>query len=150
MKPNSSEIAQAKRIAEMMDSLFVIPGTNWRIGLDPILGLIPGFGDFISNAIGLYPILLGLKYRVSKVIILRMVVNLAGDYVIGSIPILGDLFDALFKANRKNTDLLERGLARPERTQGLSLLFLLFIGAILFFIMVAPLVLLILLLAQLF
>ena len=150
MNTHSSDIAQAKKIANIMDSFFVVPGTNWRIGLDPILGLIPGFGDFISNTVGLYPILLAVKHRVSKIIILRMVVNLGGDYIIGSVPILGDLFDALFKANRKNTDLLERGLAQPERTQGRSLVFLLFIGVILVFILIAPLVLLVLLLAQLF
>lgn len=149
MNVNHTEVAQAKKIAEIMDSLFVIPGTKWRIGLDPVLGLIPGFGDFVSNAIGLYPILLGMKYRISKAIIMRMVVNLAGDYLIGSIPLIGDLFDALFKANRKNTDLLERGLMEPGRTKGLSVLFLLFIGLVLTSILVAPLVLLILLLAQL-
>ena len=145
-----SEISQAKKLAQIMDSLFTIPGTNWKVGLDPIIGLIPGFGDFVSNAVGLYPILVAVKYRVSKAIILRMVVNLGMDYVFGSIPFIGDLFDALFKANRKNTELLERGLLDPQRTQRLSFLFLLFIGTILIFILVAPLILLGLLLAQLF
>lgn len=137
-----SDVVRAKRIADFMDSAIKIPGTDFRIGLDPIIGLIPGFGDFLSNAVGIYPISLALKNNLSHFIVARMTFNLAVDYIFGNIPLLGDIFDAVFKANRKNVKLLEEGLQNPQREKRQSVVFMSFITLMLILILVSPLILL--------
>lgn len=95
-----------------MDGQFRLPGTRWRFGLDGILGLIaPGIGDSVTALLGLY--LIGTAYRIGAPfsIILRMAVNLLVDWLVGSIPILGDLFDFAFKSHRRNLALLKRHLS---------------------------------------
>ena len=89
-----------------MDGLFRIPGTGWRVGLDAIVGLIPGVGDFATTAVSLYILAAGVRYRVPKVTLLRMAANVGVDYLLGSIPVVGDLFDAAWKSNQMNVELL--------------------------------------------
>jgi|FLYM01.1.fsa_nt_gi hypothetical protein len=132
-----------------MDSSITVPGTNFKIGLDPIIGLIPGIGDFIANSIGIYPIALAMKYKLSRIIILRMVLNLSVDYFFGVIPILGDIFDAAFKANQRNFRLLELGLNEPVKTRRRSLVFVALVTLILIFLILSPIFLLGWILAQL-
>jgi hypothetical protein len=91
-----------------MDGLFRIPGTGWRIGLDAIVGLIPGVGDFATTAVSLYILAAGVRYRVPKVTLLRMATNIGVDYLLGSIPVVGDVFDAAWKSNQMNVELLRR------------------------------------------
>jgi hypothetical protein len=91
-----------------MDGLFRIPGTGWRVGLDAIVGLIPGVGDFATTAVSLYILAAGVRYRVPKVTLLRMATNIGVDYVLGSIPVVGDIFDAAWKSNQMNVELLRR------------------------------------------
>ncbi len=95
-------------LTRLMDSQFRIPGTNIRFGLDPILGLVPGFGEgaalLISGGISLAM----LRHGANGMLVLRMIGNLALDALVGSIPILGDLFDVAYKANRRNLALLIR------------------------------------------
>src|ERR1051325_5362596 len=69
-----------------MDGLFRIPGTGWRIGLDAIVGLIPGIGDFATTAVSLYILAAGVRYRVPKVTLLRMATNIGLDYPLGAVP----------------------------------------------------------------
>src|ERR671939_1768473 len=98
-----------------MDGLFRIPGTGWRVGLDAIVGLIPGVGDFATTAVSFYILAAGVRYRVPKVTLLRMGANIAVDYLLGSIPVVGDLFDAAWKSNQMNVELLKRRAAvTPE------------------------------------
>jgi hypothetical protein len=94
------------QLSTLMDGLFRIPGTGWRIGLDAIVGLIPGVGDVATTAVSLYILAAGVRYRVPKVTLLRMAANVGVDYLLGAIPVVGDLFDAAWKSNQMNVELL--------------------------------------------
>jgi len=100
--------AFADFIARLLDSVFVIPGTKIRVGLDPLLGLIPGLGDVISNLIGSSILVLATQLQVPKIILTRMAMNMGINTVIGAIPGLGDLFSVWFRSNEKNAQLLRR------------------------------------------
>jgi hypothetical protein len=100
-----------EQLAYLMDGLFRVPGTGWRIGLDAIVGLIPGVGDFATTAVSLYILAAGVRYRVPKVTLLRMGLNIAIDYLLGSVPVVGDIFDAAWKSNQMNVELLRRRAA---------------------------------------
>jgi hypothetical protein len=110
--PARAERAEVERSLEQlsraMDGLFRIPGTGWRIGLDALVGLIPGVGDFATTAVSLYILAAGVRYRVPKVTLLRMASNIAVDYLLGSVPVVGDIFDAAWKSNQMNVELLKR------------------------------------------
>ncbi len=93
-------------LAHALDGLFRIPGTDWRFGLDALVGMIPGVGDAATSVASFSILIAAVRYRVPKVVILRMALNLAIDYVVGSIPLLGDAFDFVWKANTKNLHLL--------------------------------------------
>jgi Domain of unknown function (DUF4112) len=106
------------QLSRWMDGLFRVPGTGWRFGLDALVGLVPGVGDFATTAVSLYILASGVRYRVPKVTLLRMGANVAVDYLLGSVPVVGDLFDAFWKSNQKNVELLrERATATPEEAQ---------------------------------
>lgn len=96
------------RITKVMDSKFRVPGTKFRFGLDPILGLVPGLGDATSVAVSGTLIYYMAKHGVSRKVIIMMMGNVALDAVFGSIPIIGNVFDFFFKANQKNVRLLKR------------------------------------------
>ena len=101
------EIEQSlDQLSRWMDGIFRIPGTGWRFGLDAIVGLIPGVGDTATTLVGFYILAAGVRYRVSKATLLRMGANIGVDYIFGAIPVIGDLFDAAWKSNRKNVELL--------------------------------------------
>ena len=103
------EIEQSlDQLSRWMDGLFRIPGTGWRFGLDAIVGLVPGLGDTATSAVSLYILAAGVRYRVSKATLLRMGLNIGIDYAVGSIPLVGDLFDMFWKSNQKNVELLRR------------------------------------------
>ena len=103
------EIEQSlDQLSRWMDGLFRIPGTGWRFGLDAIVGLIPGVGDTASTLVGFYILVAGVRYRVSKVTLLRMGLNIGVDYIFGAVPVIGDLFDAAWKSNQRNVELLRR------------------------------------------
>jgi hypothetical protein len=96
------------QLSRWMDGLFRIPGVGWRFGLDAIVGLVPGIGDTATTVVSLYILAAGVRYRVSKGTLLRMGANIAVDYLLGAVPIVGDLFDAAWKSNQKNVELLRR------------------------------------------
>jgi hypothetical protein len=103
------EIEQSlDQLSRWMDGLFRIPGTSWRFGLDALIGLVPGVGDTVSTLTGFYILAAGVRYRVSKVTLLRMGVNIGVDYIFGAVPVIGDLFDAAWKSNQRNVELLRR------------------------------------------
>jgi hypothetical protein len=101
-----------RRWAVILDTLFRVPGTSIRFGLDGIIGLIPGIGDLASPAYTALLILEGLRLRVPAVVQARMVLNAGIDMLIGLVPLLGDVADIAWKANVRNLALLERH-ARP-------------------------------------
>lgn len=101
----------------MLDTAFQIPGTRIRIGLDAILGLIPGAGDVLSAALGSYIVMAAVRAGAPMPVIARMLGNVALDTAVGSIPVLGDLFDIAFKSNKRNAELLERYVEQPGATR---------------------------------
>ncbi len=105
-KENIGQLAQT--LGRLLDSSFTIPGTRITCGLDPLLGLIPGIGDIISNAIGSSLLFLATKAGVPRIVILRMSLNIAINMVVGAIPVFGDLFSIWFKSNLQNAQLLHR------------------------------------------
>lgn len=102
-------------IAGVMDSAVRIPGTNVVMGLDAALGLLPVVGDAISSAIGAYLIWEARRLGASKLVLARMAANTTIDTVVGSIPVVGDVFDVAYKANRKNVALLRGHLEKKGR-----------------------------------
>lgn len=104
------------RIAGWMDEAFVVPGTRYRVGWDGVLGLVPGLGDLLAALPALWIIKRGVELGVSRAVLLRMAGNVLLENVIGSIPLAGDLFDFVWKANRRNVRLIRRYAGAPEAT----------------------------------
>jgi hypothetical protein len=107
-----ADVDRARRLARLLDSEFSIGG--FRFGLDALAGLVPVLGDTISLLAGLYSIHVVRKHGLGKRIEQRMIANLLLDYVGGLMPVVGDLFDAWFKANEMNVKLLDKA-ARDRR-----------------------------------
>jgi hypothetical protein len=107
-------LARLRWIAQLLDSRYRVPGTQIRFGLDPVLDLIPGIGDLVSPIFALLVIVQGLRQRVPKVILLRMLFNALIDALIGAVPLVGAVGDVFWRANLRNLDLLERH-AQPGR-----------------------------------
>jgi hypothetical protein len=102
-------------LVRLMDGAFRIPGTNVRVGLDPILGFfLPGVGDIIGVTPSILLLTLAVRRGVPPVIVLRMLLHVTVDSLIGAVPILGDLFDVVYRSNEKNLALLEAHWS-PER-----------------------------------
>jgi hypothetical protein len=97
-----------ERLSWLMDDLILVPGLGWRFGLDAIVGLIPGFGDTATSLVSFYILASAVRYRVPKVTLLRMGMNIGIDYLVGSLPLVGDLFDAWWKSNQMNVELLSK------------------------------------------
>ena len=91
-----------------MDDLFRVPVLGWRFGLDALIGLVPGLGDTSTALVSFYILAAAVRYRVPKITLLRMGLNIAIDYVVGSLPVVGDLADAWWKSNRMNLELLQK------------------------------------------
>ena len=97
-----------RRVAHLLDSAFVVPGTSYRVGLDPILGLVPGFGDLVSPLFTIGILWQARELGLPRVVQLRMIFNVAIDSLLGVVPLVGDLFDFAWKSNSMNLALLER------------------------------------------
>jgi hypothetical protein len=98
----------ARFLADLLDQRFTIPGTSIRIGLDPIIGLVPGIGDALSNLAGSAILIVGAQLRLPKIILLRMAINIGLNMLIGAIPVFGDLLSIWFRSNVRNVQMLER------------------------------------------
>ena len=122
-----------EQLSYWLDGVFRIPGTGWRFGLDSVVGLVPGVGDFATSAVSFYILASGVRYGVPKATLLRMGVNLGIDYVLGSIPLVGDLFDAYWKSNQKNIELLrQRATVSAEEARRGRMSDWLFVGVVIF------------------
>lgn len=106
--PNSERLRWVESITKIMDNQFRLPGTNFRFGLDPILGFFPVVGDLASFAVSASLIMTMARHGASGKLVALMLLNLGLDTLIGSIPILGNIFDFAFKANERNVRLLRR------------------------------------------
>jgi hypothetical protein len=103
-----------------MDSAVGIPGTRLRFGLDALLGLVPGVGDVVGAAAAGYVVLAAARLGAPASVLVRMLLNVGIDTVVGSVPLLGDLFDLGFRSNSRNVALLERHLADPRGARAAS------------------------------
>ena len=137
---NSSQFRHAPRLkrmrqlSQLLDGAIAIPGTKQRIGLDPILGLIPGGGDTVSALLSGYIIIEAAQMGLPRKALLQMVLNLVIDTVAGSVPIVGDIFDVVSKANFRNMQIVESHAKAPAANPKVDRLFigLLIIGLIIF------------------
>jgi len=116
----SGGLTRARGLARLLDDLIRIPGTNIGIGLDPVIGLIPGVGDVIGGLMSSYILMVAAQEGAPTSVLLRMLGNIALDSLVGVVPVLGDLFDVGVKSNRRNVDLLERYLGAPRETKAAS------------------------------
>ena len=119
---NEEKLLRLKLLSERLDNSIKIPGTNQKIGIDAIIGLIPILGDFIGVIFSTYIMYSGIKMGVSSKIVKKMATNLAIEFIIGSIPIIGDIFDALWKANKKNVELIEEATNENQENYRLNYL----------------------------
>jgi hypothetical protein len=103
------------RLAWLLDSAFLLPGTRFRFGLDALIGLIPGLGDAVGVLISSYIIREAARAGAPTSVLMRMALNVAVEGVFGLIPVAGDIFDAAWKANQRNVALLEAVVENPRR-----------------------------------
>ena len=113
-------LVRARRVSYVLDDLVRIPGTEWRVGLDPLVGLAPGVGDWATLAVSIHLLVVAAQLGAGPWLLVRMFGNVALDALLGLVPFVGDAFDLAWKANRRNLNLLEALLARPDRTRATS------------------------------
>ena len=106
----------ADLLARVLDTVVTIPGANVRIGLDPLIGLLPGIGDALASLIGSAILVMAAQLRVPKIVMVRKGLNLALNGVVGAIPLAGDVFSIWFKSNARNAALLRRHSSSAART----------------------------------
>lgn len=105
-----------KEFAQLLDSKFTIPGTNIRFGIDPIVGLLPGVGDVLAGGVSLYFLIQAALLKAKASVLTRMFINILLDVLIGSIPVLGEVFDVYWKANLRNARILDELQEHPDKT----------------------------------
>ncbi len=111
------DLERLRAIARLFDQAFGIPGTRWRFGIDALFGLIPGLGDVAGAVVAVYALHVARRLRAPAVIQLHMLSNVALDALGGTVPVIGDLFDFVFKAQTRNLALLEDWIKSPHETQ---------------------------------
>lgn len=117
IQKSTSETAGVRRLAWLLDDLVRVPGTNMRFGLDAVLGLLPAGGDLAGGVLSAYTVVAAHRLGAGPSVIARMGLNIAIDTVLGAVPLIGDLFDAGWKANRRNIDLLDKHLGTLQPVQ---------------------------------
>lgn len=121
------KLQQVRKFAHLLDSAFAVPGTKIRVGLDPVLGVVPGLGDGLSTLMSCYMIYLAHQWEMPRHVIYRMFGNILIDLLLGLVPVLGDIFDVFWKSNLRNLELLEDAWHRykppsyPEATHDADL-----------------------------
>lgn len=131
---SSSEVAtlqRLRRLSYLLDNAIPIPGTGYRVGLDPLIGLLPGAGDTVAGALSAYIVVEAARLGLPRAALIRMTSNILLETVLGSVPFLGDLFDATWKANAKNMALLEDHLRLPRTSRRADRFFIFLLVAIL-------------------
>jgi NAD/NADP transhydrogenase beta subunit len=112
----AKELDEVRRLAKLLDTRWKIPGIGVRFGIDPVLGLIPGAGDLVAGAISTYVIVKAHRLGAPKSMLVKMAGNVAVDTVVGSVPILGSVFDLFYKASTRNLRLLQTHLEERDKT----------------------------------
>lgn len=108
---DQARLSRIRWLSYLLDERFRIPGTSQRIGLDGLLGLLPGVGDTVGALLSIYILFEAIQIGVPRSTLLRMIANIALDTVVGAIPVAGDIFDVAWKANKKNAALLNAHIA---------------------------------------
>jgi hypothetical protein len=111
--PALSPLARLRRFAFWLDAGIAVPGTSLRFGLDPVLGLVPGLGDAAGALLAAWILVEAVRLGAPRATLVRVASNIAIDALIGAVPVLGDVFDVVWKANLKNVALLERHALDP-------------------------------------
>jgi hypothetical protein len=111
-RSRAERVKRLESIAAVMDTAFVVPGTGIRFGFDGLVGLVPGIGDFVTTALSLYLVHEAWQLGAPKHLIGRMLANVALDGAVGAVPVAGDLFDVLWRANKRNMRLLREWMER--------------------------------------
>jgi len=126
-----AKLQKLRKISDLWDRSLSVPGTNFKVGLESLVGLLPVGGDVIGILLSVYILFQAIQFRLPPSILFRMLFNILLDGVVGSVPIVGDIFDTTWKANTKNVNLLEAHIREPIRSQKTNKWFLLaFFGAI--------------------
>jgi hypothetical protein len=114
-RSRAERTARLDALATLLDTAFILPGINVRFGLDALIGLVPGIGDAITTAMSLYIVHEARQLGAPRHVLLRMLANVALDGFVGAVPLVGDAFDVMWRANRRNMRLLQQWLAREDR-----------------------------------
>jgi len=130
MPPNDS-LRRVQVLATLLDEALRVPGTNFRFGIDPIVGMIPGLGDLLGGAASAYIILEAARAGAPASVLLRMTMNVGMDTLVGAVPLVGDLFDFAWKSNTRNVRLLARHVEAPAETKRASIALVVLLLAIL-------------------
>ncbi|MGB3532392.1 MAG: DUF4112 domain-containing protein [Microcoleaceae cyanobacterium] len=117
LSSSTPAVRKLRKLSNVLDNAIAIPGTSYRIGLDPILGLIPGGGDLVGGVLSAYIVFKAFEFGVPRKTLVQMATNIALETVAGTIPVLGDVFDVAWKANVKNVELLESYFELPADEQ---------------------------------
>jgi hypothetical protein len=144
-----NRLEHLRRFAYWLDEGIRIPGTRLRVGLDPIIGLVPGFGDAAGAVLAAGILVEAVRRRVSRFTLGRIAFNIALDALLGAIPLIGDAFDAVWKANLRNVALIERHIAVPTDARKADRLFVVLVSGSLGLLCVALVIVSVLLTARL-
>ena len=109
------DVQRVRRLARVLDTAIEIPVIRVRLGADALLGLFPGAGDALSAGLAAYPVIVAVRHRLPRTLVVRLLGNIALDAIVGTVPLIGDLFDIGFKANARNHRLLVRYAEQPVR-----------------------------------
>lgn len=129
-KSEGRRLERVERLANLLDNAVLIPGTRFRIGLDPLVGLVPGLGDALGALASCWILIEAARFGVPGALLLRMLYNIAIDTAVGTVPGAGDLFDFVWKSDVKNVRLLRRHLEQPEAVHRASRLLLIAVLAL--------------------
>jgi len=113
-------LERIRKLGRVLDTAIPVPGTSFRFGLDPVIGLVPGLGDAVGTVLSGYIVIEATRFGASLSVLLRMLMNVALEAVVGLVPAAGDIFDAIWKSNTRNLRLLERHLVNPDTTRARS------------------------------
>jgi hypothetical protein len=133
----ADKISRLQKLSRLLDDAVRIPGSNFRIGLDPLLGLIPGSGDLIGGLLSTYIVIEAARMGVPKSTLGRMGTNILWELGLGVIPLLGDLFDVTWKANVRNVELLQKHVQAPSRERAVNRWLVVGLIVLMLFLMVA-------------
>jgi len=112
-----AKLQKLRKISDLWDRSLSVPGTNFKVGLESLVGLLPVGGDVIGILLSVYILFQAIQFRLPSSILFRMLFNILLDGVVGSVPIVGDIFDTTWKANTKNVNLLEAHIREPVKSQ---------------------------------